>query len=73
LQVAPKNRVCFEDSFNGMVDVKAARLKCEVVTHASEQDHSKWGAAEKSLATIYVGTFYYALKNRVLLFTKVNS
>jgi sugar-phosphatase len=52
LQVAPVNCVCFEDSFNGMVAAKAARMKCVVVPHASEQDHVKWGAADAKLACL---------------------
>ena len=52
LQVAPVNCVCFEDSFNGMVAAKAARMKCVVVPHASEQDHAKWGAADLKLNSL---------------------
>jgi sugar-phosphatase len=52
LKVAPINCVCFEDSFNGMVAAKAARMKCVVVPHASEQEHVKWGAADEKLTSL---------------------
>ncbi|MBU3744135.1 MAG: hexitol phosphatase HxpB [Sediminibacterium sp.] len=52
LGVAPVNCVCFEDSFNGMVAAKAARMKCVVVPHSSEIHHPKWGAADAKLASL---------------------
>lgn len=52
LGVAPIQCVCFEDSFNGMVAAKAARMKCVVVPHASEQEHAKWGAADVKLNSL---------------------
>jgi sugar-phosphatase len=52
LQVAPVNCVCFEDSFNGMVAAKAARMKCVVVPHASESHFLKWGAADLQLTSL---------------------
>lgn len=52
LGVAPIHCVCFEDSFNGMVAAKAARMKCVVVPHASEQEHAKWGAADVKLNSL---------------------
>ncbi|NDA61863.1 MAG: hexitol phosphatase HxpB [Chitinophagia bacterium] len=62
LQVAPVNCVCFEDSFNGMVAAKAARMKCVVVPNASEQDHAKWGAADAKLASLEHFTEEHLLK-----------
>ena len=35
-----------------MVAAKAARMKCVVVPHASEQDHIKWGAADAKLVSL---------------------
>lgn len=52
LGVAPIQCVCFEDSFNGMVAAKAARMKCVVVPHAGEQHHPKWGAADVKLHSL---------------------
>ncbi|MEY2639169.1 MAG: hexitol phosphatase HxpB, partial [Bacteroidota bacterium] len=36
LGVSPLACVCFEDSFNGMIAAKAARMKCVVVPHHSQ-------------------------------------
>ncbi|MFX5555089.1 HAD-IA family hydrolase, partial [Acinetobacter baumannii] len=36
LQSHPLQCVCFEDSFNGMIAAKAARMKCVVVPHHSQ-------------------------------------
>lgn len=35
-----------EDSFNGLIAAKAARMRCAVVPAASEFDHPKWGPAD---------------------------
>ncbi|MFN7275088.1 MAG: hexitol phosphatase HxpB, partial [Bacteroidota bacterium] len=37
LGVRPIQCLCFEDSFNGMIAAKAARMKCVVVPHADER------------------------------------
>ena len=62
LQVAPINCVCFEDSFNGMVAAKAARMKCVVVPHSSEIHHPKWGAADAKLTSLQQFTEEHLLK-----------
>lgn len=41
--------VAVEDSFNGLIAAKAARMKCIAVPHASDFDHPKWGAADARL------------------------
>ncbi len=41
--------IAFEDSFNGMIAAKAARMKCVVVPAASDHDHPKWNAADLKL------------------------
>lgn len=45
----PISCLCFEDSFNGMIAAKAAKMKCVVVPHVSHQNDARWGAADKKL------------------------
>lgn len=52
LGVRPIQCLCFEDSFNGMIAAKAARMKCVVVPHADERGQSKWGAADLLLHSL---------------------
>jgi sugar-phosphatase len=52
LGVRPIQCLCFEDSFNGMIAAKAARMKCVVVPHADERAQSKWGAADLLLHSL---------------------
>ncbi|MCC6288429.1 MAG: hexitol phosphatase HxpB [Chitinophagaceae bacterium] len=52
LGVAPVQCICFEDSFNGMVAVKAARMKCVVIPLASSYHLEKWGAADMKLQSL---------------------
>ncbi len=49
LQVRPMECIVFEDSFNGMIAAKAARMKCVVVPAVTEQTNPKWGAADIQL------------------------
>lgn len=51
LGVAPISCVCFEDSFNGMIAAKAARMRCVVVPQLQLQ-HPKWGAADLKLTSL---------------------
>ena len=49
---SPLQCICFEDSFNGMIAAKAARMKCVVVpVHAQQKDH-KWAAADLKLSSL---------------------
>ena len=48
----PTECICFEDSFNGMIAAKAARMKCIVVPAASERQHPKFGAADLRLSSL---------------------
>ena len=52
LGVRPIQCLCFEDSFNGMIAAKAARMKCVVVPHAEERAQKKWGAADLLLHSL---------------------
>jgi mannitol-1-/sugar-/sorbitol-6-/2-deoxyglucose-6-phosphatase len=52
LQSNPIECVCFEDSFNGMIAAKAAKMKCVVVPSANENQHPKFGAADLRLSSL---------------------
>jgi sugar-phosphatase len=49
LQVSPVACLAFEDSFNGMIAAKAARMKCVIVPTAEDYEHPKWNAADLKL------------------------
>lgn len=44
--------LCFEDSFNGMIAAKAARMKCVIVPHASQIKDERWGAADLKISSL---------------------
>jgi len=48
----PTRCVCFEDSFNGMIAAKAARMKCVVVPAAHESRNAKFNAADLKLSSL---------------------
>ncbi len=48
----PTACLCFEDSFNGMIAAKAARMKCIVVPHHEQFNQERWNLAELKLATL---------------------
>ncbi|MEO6723134.1 MAG: hexitol phosphatase HxpB [Ferruginibacter sp.] len=52
LQSKPIECICFEDSFNGMIAVKAAKMKCVVVPSAIESQHPRFGAADLRLSSL---------------------
>lgn len=52
LNVSPLQCVCFEDSFNGMISAKAARMKCVVVPAPQQWHEDRWGAADLKLASL---------------------
>ncbi|MCU0333941.1 MAG: hexitol phosphatase HxpB [Chitinophagaceae bacterium] len=52
LQVDPLGCLCFEDSFNGMIAAKAAKMKCVVVPAASQLTQARWGAADLKLSSL---------------------
>lgn len=52
LQVSPVSCVAFEDSYNGMIAAKAARMKCVVVPAVADYEHSKWSAADLKLKSL---------------------
>lgn len=52
LKSKPVNCICFEDSLNGLIAVKAARMTCVVVPHASQAKEERWGAADLKLSSL---------------------
>lgn len=52
LQSSPLECVCFEDSVNGMIAAKAARMKCVVVPAYSQQKDEKWGVADLKISSL---------------------
>jgi sugar-phosphatase len=52
MDATPTSCICFEDSFNGMIAAKAARMKCVVVPHYSQAKDERWGAADLKLSSL---------------------
>ncbi|HMZ47047.1 MAG TPA: hexitol phosphatase HxpB [Chitinophagaceae bacterium] len=52
LNVHPHECICFEDSFNGMIAAKAARMTCVVVPHHTQLKDERWGAADLKLTSL---------------------
>ncbi len=48
----PTECICFEDSFNGMIAAKAARMKCVVVPSAEDHQNVKFNAADLRLSSL---------------------
>ena len=44
--------ICFEDSFPGMIAVKAARMKCVVVPDPKSSKDLKWNAADLKISSL---------------------
>jgi HAD superfamily hydrolase (TIGR01509 family) len=49
---APAACICFEDSFNGMIAAKAARMKCIVVPHPDQYHQERWNIADLRLNSL---------------------
>lgn len=52
LNVPPTVCICFEDSFNGMIAAKAARMKCVVVPAPHVHHQGRWDAADCKLSSL---------------------
>lgn len=52
LGVLPEDCIVFEDSFNGMIAAKAAKMKCVVVPAAGQYSLPKWAAADMKLTSL---------------------
>lgn len=65
LQVHPHECICFEDSFNGMIAAKAARMTCVIVPHHSQAKDERWGAADLKLSSLQnFGELHFGLLSR---------
>jgi len=52
LNAHPLECICFEDSFNGLIAAKAARMRCVVIPVADQYELPKWGAADLKLHSL---------------------
>jgi len=52
LSASPLEYLAFEDSFNGLIAAKAARMKCVVIPVADQYSLPKWGAADLKLPSL---------------------
>ena len=52
LNAIPEECICFEDSFNGMIAAKAAKMKCIVVPSLQEAKNPAWEAADLKISTL---------------------
>ncbi len=52
LGVSQLQCICFEDSFNGMIAVKAARMKCIVIPAPEQHIETRWDAADIKLRSL---------------------
>ncbi|MDB5229850.1 MAG: 2-deoxyglucose-6-phosphate hydrolase YniC [Chitinophagaceae bacterium] len=48
----PVNCICFEDSYNGMIAAKAAKMKCVIVPAHAQLKDERWGAADLKLSSL---------------------
>ena len=53
LNVSPLNCICFEDSFNGMIAAKAARMKCVVIPAPIQLQLPYWSAANLKIDSFH--------------------
>jgi HAD superfamily hydrolase (TIGR01549 family) len=49
---SPLQCCCFEDSFNGLIAAKAARMKCIIIPSPDQFHLPKWGAADLKLSSL---------------------
>lgn len=49
---SPLECICFEDSVNGMIAAKAARMKCVVVPEYSQQKNERWSVADLKISSL---------------------
>ncbi|SDZ91579.1 sugar-phosphatase [Arachidicoccus rhizosphaerae] len=52
LETPPTSCICFEDSFNGMIAVKAARMRCVIVPGPEHYKEERWAAADLKLSSL---------------------
>ena len=54
LKSLPIECICFEDSFNGLIAAKAARMKCVLIPHPDQFTEVKWNIADLKLQSLSV-------------------
>jgi HAD superfamily hydrolase (TIGR01509 family) len=59
LGVSPLQCLCFEDSFNGFIAAKAARMKCVIIPAPDQYELAKWGAADLKIPSLTVFDDHY--------------
>jgi sugar-phosphatase len=52
LNSSPLECICFEDSINGMIAVKAARMKCVVVPVQNQLKDERWSVADLKITSL---------------------
>lgn len=52
LGASPLDCICFEDSFNGMIAAKAARMTCVVIPAPHVRHEGRWDAADRKLNSL---------------------
>lgn len=52
LQSDPTECICFEDSFNGLIAAKAARMKCVVIPSPADSKLAKFNAADLKISSL---------------------
>ena len=52
MKVYPMQCLCFEDSFNGLIAAKAARMKCVVIPDQRFSSQLRWNAADLVLSSL---------------------
>lgn len=52
LNIPPQECMAFEDSFNGMIAAKAAKMKCIVVPAVHQLNDQRWGAADLKISSL---------------------
>ena len=52
LESLPVECICFEDSYNGMIAAKAAKMKCVIVPSLHQIKNKAWDAADGKITTL---------------------
>jgi mannitol-1-/sugar-/sorbitol-6-/2-deoxyglucose-6-phosphatase len=52
LGALPDQCICFEDSYNGMIAAKAAKMKCVIVPSVLDNKNPAWEAANLKISTL---------------------
>ncbi len=53
LNSKPEACICFEDSFNGLIAAKAAKMKCVIIPVAHQSNLAKWNIADLQLNSLF--------------------